>query len=147
MKWIVCCLLALSSAAPAMAQTSTVSPFTFTVPVRVENAPGVTRVNIDCLVSRLDAGVDGYAAESNIIARGNVNVNVTGGRYSGDVSVPTVLRVATPAGARGYACQLTLAGPHASGSGMFGVTNAAGYTRMTGHAVTSSTMAASGVVP
>lgn len=133
------------SAGSAFAQTPPPSPYTLTVPLRLENAPEVNRARIYCIVSRLDVGASGAATAINVIAEGTVNVDITGGRHNGDVSVPTTLRVASPAGARSYACNLELIGRTPSG-GTSSMTSGTAYTRMTGREVTRAVMRAQGTI-
>jgi hypothetical protein len=145
MKWIVCFLTLLLAPTAAFAQVGTPSPYTFTVPLQLENLPETTRVRVDCGVSRLAGGVDGSFSAENEVARGETNVTVTGGRYSCDVVVPTTWRRAGATGAW-YRCTFILSGPMASG-GSFSAPTGPAYTRITGRAVTSATTFAEGTIP
>jgi len=108
---IFAALLAAGFSAPAIA-----ADFTFDVPVSVRDVPVISQVQVRCLVSVLDAGVDGYAAESNIVGRGEVTVEAPGGTYEGTVEVPVENRgTRLSSAARSYACSLQGLGRNAAG--------------------------------
>ncbi len=103
--------LAAVLAAPAAA-----ADFTFDVPVSVRTVPVITQVRVNCLVSVIAAGVDGYAVESNIVGRGSVTVEAPGGTYEGTVEVPVENRgTRLSSDARSYACSIEGLGRSASG--------------------------------
>ena len=98
----------LIALAATVASPASATDFTFDVPVSISNLPRVTRARIQCFVSNLPAGTDGWAAGDHVIGRSDVWVELTNGSYNGTVTVPVensgILRSAD---ARGYACTLT----------------------------------------
>ncbi len=109
---ILAALLAAGFSAPA-----TAADFTFDVPVSVRDVPVITQVRVNCLVSVLAAGVDGSAAESNVVGRGEVTVDAPGGTYEGTVEVPVENRgTRLSSAARSYSCYLEGLGRNAAGS-------------------------------
>ena len=138
-------LLALAFAAPAHAQMGSPAPYTFTVPVRLENLPETTSVSVDCAVSTLGVGVDGGMADANLVARGETTSVVTGGRFNGDVTVPTVYRTAWTGHAASYTCGIYLIGSTSAGA-PFRVSAPVMYTRVTGRPITSSVAIVTGTV-
>lgn len=144
MKFLACFVALLLMPAAASAQVGTTSPYSFTVPLRLENVPEATSARIACAVSRLGAGVTGAFSAENEVARGETTVTISGGRYSGDVVVPTTWRRAGAAGTS-YQCSYTLMGPSASG-GAFAAGSAAMYTRVTGRTITSAVGFAEGPI-
>ena len=145
MKWMVCFLMLLFVPTAALAQVGTASPYTFTIPLQLENVPETTQVRISCGVSRLAAGATGSLSAENELARGETTVTVTGGRYSGDVVVPTTWR-RLGATAVSYMCGYTLMGPRAGG-GSFTANSPASYTGATGRRITSSIAFVEGAIP
>jgi len=108
---ILAVLLAAGFSAPAMS-----ADFTFDVPVSVRDVPLISQVRVSCLVSVLGAGVDGYAAETNIVGRGDVTVDAPGGTYEGTVEVPVENRgTRLSSAARSYSCDLEGLGRNAAG--------------------------------
>lgn len=108
---ILAVLFAAGISAPA-----TAADFTFDVPVSVRDVPVITQVRVSCLVSVLEAGVDGSAAESNIVGRGDVTVEAPGGTYEGTVEVPVENRgTRLSSAARSYSCSLEGLGRNAAG--------------------------------
>ena len=96
-------VIALAVAAPAGA-----ADFTFDVPVNVSNIPQLSRIRVDCTVSVLPAGTDGWAADSNVIGRGSTTVDVTGGSFNDTVQVTVENRgTRRSSEARSYDCYLT----------------------------------------
>jgi hypothetical protein len=144
MKWIVSFLVLLLAPTAAFAQVGTASPYTFTVPVQLENLPETTQVRVSCSVSRLGVGATGSFSADNLVALGETTVTVTGGRYNADVSVPTTWRRAGATGAS-YQCAYSLTGPQAGG-GTFSANSAAAYERVTGRHVTSAVTWAEGPI-
>jgi hypothetical protein len=136
MKWLACFLMLLLAPTAALAQVGTASPYTFTVPLQLENLPETTQVRVTCDVSRIAAGATGALSNENVVAHGETTVSVTGGRYNADVTVPTTWRRAGATGAS-YQCGYTLMGPQAGG-GTFAANSAGAYTSATGRRVTSS---------
>ena len=146
MKRLACLLFMICASTPAFAQMGAASPYTFTVPVHLENLPETTSVRVSCYVSRLGVDAIGSTAETNLVAQGETVVSVTGGRYNADVTVPTVFRGASASHAASYVCNYTLMGPSAGG-GTFGANSQDMYTRATGRAITSSTPRVAAVLP
>jgi hypothetical protein len=110
---IRCCIAAVLAAAAVPASAA---DFTFDVPVSVRNVPVISQVRVNCLVSVLAAGVDGSAAESNIVGRGEVTVEAPGGTYEGTVVVPVENRgTRMSSAARSYSCDLEGLGRDAAG--------------------------------
>jgi len=110
-RTILAVLLAAGISAPAMA-----ADFTFDVPVSVRDVPLLTQIRVSCLVSVLAAGVDGAAAETNVVGRGDVTVDAPGGTYEGTVEVPVENRgTRLSSAARSYSCYLEGLGRNAAG--------------------------------
>lgn len=150
MKWLACFLVALLVPTVALAQAGTASSYTFTVPLQLENVPEANTVVVTCHVSRLPLGRDGRlvtgaVSVENEVALGEATLTITGGRYSGDVTVPTTWRMAGATGAS-YSCNYRLTGPRADGV-TFSATNGDSYTRATGRRITSATTFAEGAIP
>lgn len=94
---------AMVAASPAIA-----ADFTFDVPLRLTNMPGVTSVTVRCLVSRVAAGADGYAATENVIGRNAASVPISGGSYDGTVTVAVDNSSIHPSSeARSYMCYMS----------------------------------------
>ncbi len=145
MKWIIGLLALALFPSAALAQTvGTASPYTFVVPLQFSSIPEANSVTVACTVSRLGIGATGGVATGNLVARGETRLAIAGGRYSGDVTVPTTWTMAGATGAS-YQCVYTLAGPQAGG-GTFSATGALDYQRLTGRHITSAVEFAEGPI-
>ena len=95
------CALVVPGAAAA-------ADFTLDVPLRVENAPSLSRITVDCMVSRVRLEDPYRSGSTNVIGRGSATVPVTGGRFDGTVTVEINNTSIIPSSeARSYSCALT----------------------------------------
>lgn len=134
-------LLAGTIAAALSGTPALATDFTFDVPVDVQNVPLLTQIAVDCYVSVLPAGTTGAAADSNVIGRGTVTVDASGGNYSGTVTVPVENRgVLRSVDARSYQCSMRGLGRSPSGTSITLSNWSLDVQRMTGTALVSQTL-------
>ena len=133
----------------AVAVPAWATDFTLDVPVSVRDVPLLTQVRVSCLVSTLAAGATGAASESNLIGRGDVTVDATGGTYEGTVSVPVENNgVRRSSDARSYSCGLEGLGRNASGSSITLGTNwSLSLSRMIGTDLVSQNLSTEANLP
>jgi hypothetical protein len=106
-------LLAAVPASPAVA-----ADFTLDVPVRLENVPSISRVTINCLVSRQLLEGDTPSGLANVIGRGQAVIDVVGGRYDGTVTIEIENTGFIPSSAaRSYSCSMDAVGRATTGAG------------------------------
>lgn len=97
-------LLVLAAATAARAED-----FTFVVPVALKDLhPNITQGNVACIVSK---AAGNPSAQVNVVGGGNTSFDITGGRYSGNVTVKFDAKSGyDPAEAARYRCELRLKG-------------------------------------
>ena len=138
-------LLASSLVAVLASTAASAADFTLNVPLRIENVPSMTRVTVNCLVSKQPVSGHSHAAGTNIVGRGSQTVNIVDGRYTGTARVEINASGINPAASgQSYTCSLS-----GWGSARTGATYAASpsnfqsvYETATGHTldrVTTST--------
>jgi hypothetical protein len=110
------CAAALGFAGPALAED-----FTFTVPVQLTNLPtGITGFNVQCSVLASQVW-EGRTIQGRSIGSGATYVHISGGSYSGDVTVAfNHATLEDPHLAVFYGCAIQrLDGPSPTGGGSF----------------------------
>jgi hypothetical protein len=103
---------ALVTAASAVSAAAA-ADFTINVPVTVANVPAATALKVYCNVFKAAVG----AQPSVDVGSGSTRLVLTGGKYSGTVTVAFNAKATAPAAsATDYSCHLGLEGKAANGS-------------------------------
>jgi hypothetical protein len=124
--------------------------FTFDVPVRVQNAPGLETLYVNCRVSRVPSDGATPWAGSNVIGEARASVFVRSGNYDGTVTVEVENRGIIPSSsARSYSCSLDGVARAATGRGVVlsSGTFRDGYETVTGHRLDRLTTRVRGDLP
>ena len=92
--------------------------FTLEVPVRVQNAPSIVSLTVECLVSRVRVDEPYPAGSTNVIGRGSQRVLTSGANYDNVVLVEVNADGIIPAAeARSYSCSMRASGNARTGGG------------------------------
>lgn len=136
-------IIAALSALPLMyAPSASADDFTFNVPIRIENAPGIVEADVHCGVTLRSArGGETYVQANQTIA-------ITGGAYRGTITMTaTVPTGARAADAINWNCRLTPGYRVATGVARATGDVEAWYEDVAGRSVASHTLTAFGYLP
>jgi hypothetical protein len=129
---------------------SNAANFTFTVPLTVANVPSATRAVVFCTVSRGNLGGAFPFAAKNIAGNGSTSQPLTGGAFSGSVTVAVNAdKAIPPASARSYSCNISLNGRSSAGPPYIATfaNMADAVLKATGQTLTTTQTSVSGVIP
>jgi hypothetical protein len=102
--------LALAPAAPA-------ADFTLQVPLTISNIPSAATAGLDCSISKVEVAGVSPLAGGNVIGTGSVSQAITGGSFSGVLTVVVnATGIIPPSQAKSYWCSFRITGRATTGA-------------------------------
>lgn len=104
-------------AAAALAPAAAAVDFTLQVPLTISNIPSASTAVVDCSISKVEVAGVSPLAGGNVIGTGSASQAITGGSFSGALTVAVnATGIIPPSQAKSYWCSFRIAGRATTGA-------------------------------